>query len=156
MTAVVDAAVGNQLPGARALDVDVVVDGDRPVPLRSDAQRLGQVVENLLSNAVKYSEPGARVEVSVTRAAGPDGGRAARVVVADHGTGIAADELARLTERFYRTRDTRRRRVRGVGLGLSLVRSIVDEHGGTLDIRSELGAGTQVEVVVPDLPVTDA
>lgn len=69
----------------------------------------------------------------------------------DHGTGIPADELAHITERFYRTRDTVRRRVRGVGLGLSLVQTVIDEHGDSLTIASEPGSGTQVDVLLPDL-----
>ncbi|WP_166392410.1 ATP-binding protein [Nocardioides ochotonae] len=149
---VVHAAVATQQPAARAAEVELRIAGDGEVPLVSDAQRLGQVVDNLLSNAVKHSPPGASVVVTIERVPGPDGGRAAAVRVRDEGSGIAADELARLTERFYRTRDTRRRRVRGVGLGLSLVKTIVDEHGGTLTIDSTPGAGTEVRVVVPDLP----
>ncbi|MBO9569207.1 MAG: PAS domain-containing protein [Cellulomonas iranensis] len=150
---VVRASVTSQAPVARAAGVQVDVDADPAVPLLSDPQRLGQVVDNLLSNAVKHSLAGDRVRVTVRAGATPDGARTARVRVADDGPGIAPDELARITQRFYRTRDTRRRRVRGVGLGLSLVRAIVDEHGGTLSIDSEPGAGTRVEVVLPDAPL---
>lgn len=154
---VVREAVATERPVADQVDVEIVEDGDAEVPLRSDARRLAQVVENLLTNAVKHSEPGSQVRVSVT--AEPAAGlvRHARVRVVDHGTGIPADELAHLTERFYRTRDTVRRRVRGVGLGLSLVQTIVDEHGGSLSISSEPGVGTQVDLLLPDLaPGPDA
>ncbi|MFI2704795.1 sensor histidine kinase [Cellulosimicrobium composti] len=139
-------------PVADQAEVEIVADGDPEVPLRSDARRLGQVVENLLTNAVKHSPPGSQVRVSVTREHDDGPTRRARVRVVDHGTGIPADELAHLTERFYRTRDTVRRRVRGVGLGLSLVQTVVDEHGGSLTIASEPGRGTQVDVLLPDLP----
>lgn len=152
---VVRAVVRGQLPAARTAGVELVVAGDAAVPLRSDATRLGQVVDNLVGNAVKYSHAGGTVEVTVERHPGPDATRVARIRVVDHGPGIAADELARLTERFYRTRDTRRRRVRGVGLGLSLVEAIVTDHDGSLSIDSEPGAGTTVEVVLPDLPPDD-
>jgi len=149
---VVHSAVASQEPVARAGGVRVDVEADGAVPLTSDPQRLTQVVDNLLSNAVKHSLAGARVVVEVRPGTTTDGARTAHVRVVDEGAGIAADELSRLTERFYRTRDTKRRRVRGVGLGLSLVKAIVDEHGGTLAIDSEPGVGTRVEVVLPDLP----
>ncbi|MGW8564872.1 ATP-binding protein [Isoptericola sp. NPDC055881] len=144
-------AVASQAPTAAAAGVDVEVQGDPRVPLLSDADRLGQVVDNLLSNAVKYSRRGGDVRIVVTADRAPDGGRRARVRVADDGTGIAPDELDRVIQRFYRTRDTRRRQVRGVGLGLALVDQIVHDHGGTMTIRSELGHGTEVDVVLPDL-----
>ncbi|MDQ0425173.1 sensor histidine kinase [Cellulomonas iranensis] len=149
---VVRASVTSQAPVARAAGVQVDVDADPAVPLLSDPQRLGQVVDNLLSNAVKHSLAGDHVRVAVRAGATPEGARTAHVRVADDGPGIAPDELARITQRFYRTRDTRRRRVRGVGLGLSLVQAIVDEHGGTLSIDSTPGAGTRVDVVLPDVP----
>ncbi len=150
---VVRSVLASQEPMARAAGVTLGVVGDEVVPLESDEQRLSQVVENLVSNAVKYSLSGGHVTVDVRAGTRPDRVRTARVTVTDDGTGIAPDELARITERFYRTRDTRRRRVRGVGLGLSLVQAIVDEHDGTLVIDSEPGKGTRVEVVLPDLPV---
>lgn len=151
---VVREAVANELPTAEAAGVEVVVDGDSTVPLRSDAGRLGQVVDNLLSNAVKYSHRDGHVRVTVRTGADPGGVRLARVQVADDGSGIAADELEHITERFYRSRDTRRRRVRGVGLGLSLVDQIVQDHGGTMTFRSEPGHGTQVDVTLPDVTPT--
>lgn len=151
---VVRETVANGSPTADAAGVDVEVDGDARVPLRSDAGRLGQVVDNLLSNAVKYSERGGRVRVTVTAGTSSHGGRFARLQVADEGSGIPADELEHITERFYRSRETRRRRVRGVGLGLSLVDQIVQDHGGTMTFRSEPGHGTEVDVTLPDVTPT--
>lgn len=148
---VVRSVVAGQAPMAAAAGVHVEVAGDDHVPLVSDAQRLTQVVDNLLSNAVKYSLSGGGVVVEARAGRRDDGARVARVRVLDEGTGIEPDELSRLTERFYRTRDTRRRRVRGVGLGLSLVQAIVDAHGGTLTIDSRPGAGTTVKIELPDL-----
>ncbi|MFE6969978.1 ATP-binding protein [Isoptericola sp. NPDC057653] len=151
VVAVVRDAVASVRPAAEAADVQVLVEGDATVPLVSDTDRLAHVVDNLLSNAVKYSRPGGRVWVTVTGVATPDGARLARLRVTDEGTGIAADELTRVTERFYRSRDTQRRRVRGIGLGLALVDQIVRDHGGVMTIRSELGRGTEVDVTLPDL-----
>ncbi|WP_104106383.1 ATP-binding protein [Nocardioides sp. 616] len=151
VTDVVRAAVETQQPAARDLGVRVEVAGDPVVRLISDPQRLGQVVDNLLSNAVKYSRSGGRVEITTVQEEAANGARQARIRVADQGTGIERDELGRITERFYRTRDTRRRRVQGIGLGLSLVHAIIEEHGGVLTIDSEPGRGTVVEAVIPDL-----
>jgi signal transduction histidine kinase len=151
---VVQDAVASQLPTAGVAGVEVVVDGDPAVPLVSDAERLGQVVDNLLSNAVKYSRRGGTVRITVTTGATPAGSRLARLRVVDQGIGISADELGRVTERFYRSRDTRRRRVRGAGLGLALVDQIVHDHGGIMTIRSEPGQGTEVDVTLPDLDAT--
>ncbi|WP_101524389.1 sensor histidine kinase [Nocardioides houyundeii] len=151
VTDVVRAAVETQQPTARDLGVRVEVAGDPVVRLISDPQRLGQVVDNLLSNAVKYSHNGGRVEITTVQEEAANGVRQARIRVADQGTGIERDELGRITERFYRTRDTRRRRVQGIGLGLSLVHAIIEEHGGVLTIDSAPGRGTVVEAVIPDL-----
>ncbi|MEN5072867.1 PAS domain-containing sensor histidine kinase [Isoptericola cucumis] len=148
---VVREAVASELPNAQASGVAIEVAGDAAVPLVSDAERLGQVVDNLLTNAVKYSRgPGGHVVVTVASDVVADR-RVARLRVSDDGTGIASDELDRVTERFYRSRDTRRRRVSGVGLGLALVDQIVHDHGGTMSIRSEPGEGTEVDVTLADL-----
>ncbi|MEL7975236.1 ATP-binding protein [Isoptericola sp. F-RaC21] len=151
VVAVVREAIVSELPAAESAGIEILVDGDAQVPLVSDAGRLGQVVDNLLSNAVKYSRRGGRVRVTVTAGATTTGARLARLSVADEGIGISADELGRVTERFYRSRDTRRRHVRGVGLGLTLVNQIVRDHGGEMTIRSRPGQGTEVEVTLPDL-----
>jgi len=148
---VVREAVESARPTAEAAGVDVVVEGDPFVPLVSDPDRLGQVVDNLLSNAVKYSDRGGRVRVTVSGEATSTGSHLARLRVEDEGVGIPADELERVTQRFYRSLDTRRRRVRGVGLGLTLVDRVVQDHGGAMAIRSAPGEGTEVDVTLPDL-----
>ena len=152
VVALVRAAIASVRPMAEAAEVTVALSGDTSVPLVSDTQRLGQVVDNLLTNAVKYSHPGGEVRIDVRADAMTGGARGARIVVADDGTGIAPDELRRITEPFYRSRDTRRRRIAGVGLGLTLVQSLVAEHGGTLAIDSSPGHGTEVTVRLPDAP----
>jgi signal transduction histidine kinase len=149
---VVGEVVENARPAALAAGVEVVVDGDPVVPLVSDPDRLGQVAANLVSNAVKYSSAGGLVRVTVTAGSTPVGSNLVRLRVADQGSGISADEIERVTQRFYRSRETRRRRVRGVGLGLALVDRLVHDHGGMMSIRSEPGEGTEVDVTLPDLP----
>jgi signal transduction histidine kinase len=101
-----------------------------------------QVAANLIDNAVKYTPTGGRVEVSVRA----DGDKAV-LAVRDSGAGIPADELPRIWDRLFRG-DTSRAE-RGLGLGLSLVRAIVQAHHGTVDVRSEPGAGSTFTVRLP-------
>ncbi len=104
--------------------------------VRADPLRLGQVVINLLNNALRYNRPGGRVWLRT--------GSAERVVfieVEDNGIGIPADKLDRIFDRFYRV-DESRAKTGGVGLGLAICRTIVEAHGGTLTVTSELGRGS--------------
>ena len=102
-----------------------------------------QLLVILLDNAVKFTPPGGKVALSVR----PEDGRAT-VTVADTGVGIAAAELPRVFDRFYRGDDARRRSD-GAGLGLAIAKWIVDAHGAALAIESEFGQGTRVTVRFP-------
>ena len=110
---------------------DVVVSGDRT--------RLEQVAANLIDNAIKYTPPGGRVDVDVRR----EDGRAV-LSVRDTGPGIPPDELPRIWDRLFRGDASRTER--GLGLGLSLVRAIVEAHGGTVQVESEPGHGSRFAV----------
>jgi signal transduction histidine kinase len=104
-----------------------------------DPTRLEQVAANLIDNAIKYTAPGGRVEVEVRRVQ-----EAAVLRIRDTGIGIAPDELPRIWDRLFR--GDRSRAARGLGLGLSLVKAIVEAHGGTVDVHSEVGDGSTFEV----------
>jgi signal transduction histidine kinase len=121
-----------------ALFIDVPDDG----VVTADRTRLEQVAANLLDNAVKYTPAGGRVDVR----ARIEGGTA-QLVVRDTGPGIPADELPRIFDRLFRGDSSRAER--GLGLGLSLVKAIVEAHGGTVSVASELGRGTTVTVSLP-------
>ncbi|MCY7280680.1 MAG: ATP-binding protein [Sphingomonas bacterium] len=125
--------------------IEVVTD-EAPTVVIGDHAQLVQVADNLVTNAVRYGcgANAGTVRVEVLR----DGARAMLRVI-DHGDGIAADHLPRVTERFYRVDSARSRESGGTGLGLAIVKHIVERHRGTLDIRSRLGAGTTVEVRLP-------
>jgi signal transduction histidine kinase len=114
------------------------------VPVLADASQLSRVVTNLVSNAVKFSQGATEVLVSV--AADRDD---AVLVVEDHGIGIPAGELEQLGSRFYRASNAVRLGITGTGLGLRIVQSILENHHGSLDVRSEQGVGTTVRVRVP-------
>ena len=108
--------------------------------VRGDRARLRQVLANLVDNAVKYTPPGGRIEL---RTGGSEDDNAV-VTVTDTGVGIAPDELPRIWERLYR--GDKSRSERGLGLGLSLVKAVVEAHGGTVTAESRPGHGTSVTV----------
>jgi len=108
--------------------------------VRGDRDELTRVFENLVENALKYGASGRRVELTLTRSLGEAGGDAT-VTVRDYGPGIAAEHLPRLTERFYRIDVGQSRAEGGTGLGLALVKHILNRHLGRLTIESSLGAG---------------
>jgi signal transduction histidine kinase len=126
--------------------VGVRVEGD-PVVGRWDRMRIDQIVSNLLSNALKYGENNP-IEITVGREADR-----ARLVVRDHGVGIAASDLPRIFERFERAAS---RHVGGFGLGLWIVRQVVDALGGTIAVESRLGSGSVFIVELPLEPVRGA
>lgn len=112
-----------------------------PVPGRWDRLRLEQLVTNLFSNALKYGA-GKPVEISVTRE-----GQAARLIVRDHGVGIAPEDAERIFQRFERA--TTDRKHAGLGLGLYIARQIVEAHGGTIRVQSQPGSGSAFTVELP-------
>jgi signal transduction histidine kinase len=116
-----------------------------PVELEVDELRIKLLIKNLLDNALQYSRdtsPAAQITLHTASAA-------AILEVVDRGIGIAADELPRLGEAFYRPDSARRRNTGGYGLGLYLCRLICAAHGGELRIESEPGQGTRVIVSLP-------
>ena len=110
----------------------------------ADADRLAQVLDNLLDNAIRYSPAGAEVVITLSRTAG-------QVVcqVCDAGPGIPARHLELIFERFYRVDPSRERGQGGSGLGLSIVRSLVQAHGGQVSARSDEGLGTTITIMLP-------
>jgi signal transduction histidine kinase len=118
----------------------------RPVAVHADASRLEQIVDNLLSNALRYTDAGGHVLLRVGRRGGH-----AVVEVADTGIGIAADELPRVFDRFWRSDRSRSRATGGSGIGLAVVRELVEAHGGEVDVESTPGRGTLFRVLLPAL-----
>lgn len=124
-------------PLARERGVELDLAGaSAPVMVRGDRDELTRVAENLIENAIKYGQAGKRVEVSVR-----ENGAAPSLVVRDFGPGIAPEHLPRLTERFYRADVSDSRDKGGTGLGLALVKHILQRHGGRLTVESVYGEG---------------
>ena len=118
-------------------------------PVLGDPAQLSQMLHNLAGNAIKYGAAGTPVRIALAS----DGARMLRLTVEDEGEGIAPDHLPRLTERFYRVDAGRSRSLGGTGLGLALVKHIVERHRGRLDIASTVGQGTRVTVTLPTADV---
>lgn len=130
------------LAEAKELQLRTLANGHSVV--QGDPGRLRHVIYNLLDNAIKYTAERGSVEVTVT-----DADHVVRLAVADTGVGIPAEHLPHVFERFYRADKARTRAAGGTGLGLSIVQSIVTAHGGTVDVRSSPGSGTQFIVELP-------
>ncbi|MDC7786209.1 ATP-binding protein [Rhodoplanes sp. TEM] len=121
------------------------------VTVAGDRDELLRAFENLVENALKYGASGGRVDLALARESGPQGDEIA-VAVKDYGPGIAPEHLPRLTERFYRADVADSRAQGGTGLGLALVKHIMQRHRGRLGIDSTLGAGATFTVRLPALP----
>jgi len=134
-------AVAEFAPAGRTVTIDVPP--DLP-PVVTDAARLTQVVGNLVSNAAKFSAADTDVEVSARRAEG-----VLELRVSDHGDGISAEDRARIFDRFVQLERANTRRTGGFGVGLYIVRQVCDALGATVDVESEVGAGTTFVVRVP-------
>jgi len=132
------------LPRAAAAGVAIRTEVPDRLDIDRDAGRLRQVVDNLLSNAVKYTPGGGRVTMTLTA-----DDTSCALSVEDTGIGISPDDQRQLFDRFFRAHEARRNAVQGVGLGLSIVKSIVEAHGGRIAVASRPGRGSTFTVRLP-------
>jgi signal transduction histidine kinase len=134
---------------AETAKVEIVVSGDPstwPV-LDGDPVKLKQVFVNLIGNAVKFTPPGGRVMVS-----GEIDAAGLRIRIRDNGIGMRAEDIPLVLQPFYRVNSVLDGKDQGAGLGLPFATSVVELHGGTLDLESKLGVGTTVTVTLPAVP----
>ena len=145
----VAASLGN-LFNAKRQQVEIRADAELP-PAMADRQRMEQVLVNLLGNASKYTPEGGRVCVGLGRAEpAPDGGARVRLAVTDSGPGLSQADQQRVFDKFYRAGDSlTQAQQTGTGLGLTIARSLVELHGGTLTVESELGQGCTFTICLP-------
>jgi signal transduction histidine kinase len=142
---VIAAAVDTVRPAAQARDMEIAVFHGAPGPVSGDPGRLQQVVWNLLANAIKFTPPGGRVEVRTEAVA--DG---VQISVSDNGKGIPRDFVPHLFERFRQADSSTTRAHGGLGLGLAIVRHLVEAHGGTVGAESPgPGLGSVFTVRLP-------
>lgn len=130
-------------------NIHIFVDGS-PSFIYADRDRISQVITNLLSNAIKYTPDGGQIHLEVK-----DSEKSGTILVEDTGIGISKEELPLVFERFYRTDKSRNRKTGGAGIGLTIVKSIIAAHGGTITIESEENYGSRFIVTFPkeDTPV---
>jgi signal transduction histidine kinase len=129
---------------AKAIRFESDLDPDTP-PVMGDPDRLQQVVWNLLSNAIKFTPEGGSIQLRLRRA-----GAHVEIAVTDTGDGIAADFLPHVFDRFRQADTGSRRRYGGLGLGLAIVRHLVELHGGTVNAESAgMGQGSTFRVLLP-------
>ena len=120
-----------------------------PAHVNAHAGLLGQALNNLLDNACKYSPPESEIVVRTERCAGE-----IRILVIDHGSGIAAADLPHVFEPFFRSSDARRCGIVGVGLGLAVVQRIAGAFHGRAEVHSTAGQGSQFALILPAIGPT--
>ena len=142
------AAAGNALqilePQIQRNRIQVHLEG-RCLLLHSNEGYMRELFINLIDNAIKYNNPGGTVSITIEHV-----GTQAKIVIADNGIGIPLQAQSRIFERFYRVDKSRSKQRGGTGLGLSIVKHIVDCHNGTISLRSELGHGTEITLLLPE------
>jgi two-component system phosphate regulon sensor histidine kinase PhoR len=112
--------------------------------IQADRRSMEEVFTNLVSNAINYSPDGGKVSVAVI-----SHGDYLEVLVKDQGIGIEAEEIPKIFDKFYRVKSPKTRQVIGTGLGLSLVKGLIEAHRGAVDVESTVGAGTTFRVKLP-------
>ncbi len=133
---------------ARERNIGLKINVEPGLPeIYADRDRLSRIITNLLTNAVKFSNDGGRVEVAASSEAGADGHGWVMLAVADNGIGIPEDDLSSLFVPYFRS--SLSTGIRGTGLGLVVVKSLVEAHGGTIEVKSRQGAGSRFTVRLP-------
>nr|WP_319487753.1 HAMP domain-containing sensor histidine kinase [uncultured Caproiciproducens sp.] len=130
-------------PQWSAKSIDLVVE-DEPADVVADEELLSQVWINLLHNSIKFTQEGGRICVSVSNVE-----KGVKVMIADNGIGMTADTLTHIFERFYMADKSRSRKAGGSGLGLSIVKRIIEMHQGSIYAESQPGMGTTFSVNIP-------
>ena len=117
---------------------------DENLTIQADPERLDQVFANLVSNALRYTTIGQSISLIARK-----NDQKTIIQVKDQGQGIPADELPFIFDRFYRTDKSRNRKEGGSGLGLTIVRQLVELHDGSIEVKSEIGKGTEFTIILP-------
>jgi signal transduction histidine kinase len=141
---IVQTAVHNLEPKAMEKELSLSVEGSS-VSIEADRERIIQVVMNLLNNAILYTPAKGHIHAKVWKE-----GQSGRIRVEDDGIGIPEDELPFIFERFYRTDKSRNRKTGGTGIGLTIAKSIVEAHGGKIEVTSAQGVGSCFTVILPE------
>ncbi|HEY3574086.1 MAG TPA: PAS domain-containing sensor histidine kinase [Arthrobacter sp.] len=144
LAGLIENSIGSVQAQADASHVSLTTDVPAPLWAHADPLRIGQALDNLVSNAIKYSPDGGKVTVSARRS-----DSWVQLKVQDTGMGISEEETSRIFTRFFRTQAARQAAIPGVGLGLSITKTIVERHGGAISCDSKPGAGTTFTLTLP-------
>lgn len=134
----------NLLPIADMENKNLILSADEDILIMANKDILWQAVYNIVDNALKYSQENGTVEVTLEK-----GSKCAVITVTDDGVGIAASDLDRIFDRFYRVDKARSRATGGTGLGLSIAKSAIEFHNGSVNVESEPGKGSKFTVTLP-------
>jgi two-component system sensor histidine kinase BaeS len=145
---VVQAAIANARPAAAAAGLELREVLNTCPLVEADPLRLDQALSNLLSNAIKYTDSGGIIHVRLEPCQ-----ESVCITIQDTGIGISPDDLPHVFTKFYRTTQGRTKRS-GTGLGLALVRAIIDQHGGTVTVTSTPGEGSAFRIRLPAIAPT--
>ncbi len=140
------ASLADDKPVELKLDLPV-----KKLPITADRTKVQQITMNLLANAINYTEAGT-VRVSLAESSMEDGAPAIGLTVSDTGCGIQATDIDKLFEKFTQLDGESTRRVGGTGLGLAITKELVDAHGGTIEVNSTFGEGSEFSVLIPVAP----
>lgn len=146
----VDDAVGEIVGEAQLRGVGLEVTANPALPLLGDRRRLCLALTNLLSNAIKHAPTGSSISLTALQ----DGDRV-RLAVTDHGPGFPPKEAARLFDKYYRSVVERESGIPGTGLGLFIVKTVAERHGGAVEARLPEGGGAQFEITLPLAPAAE-
>lgn len=127
----------------RDVKITMAVSGE-PTPIEAEGKAIQQALVNLIDNAIKHSPKGAEIKVGVEFKS-----RIVELWVEDRGEGIPEEEHEKIFDRFYRVGSELRRETQGVGIGLSIVKHIVEAHGGKVTVQSEIGKGSRFTIELP-------
>lgn len=144
---IVNQAINGLVKGSNKRGKDIVLNAKTDLPrVAGDEGQLRQMVINIVANSMKYAKTDTPIEVTIDKI---KSGSMVRFCVRDYGNGIASEHIPRLTERFYRVDSGRSKALGGTGLGLSLVKHIVQRHRGHMDISSTINDGTKITILLP-------
>jgi signal transduction histidine kinase len=138
-------AVFTVTPALSATKSRIIIDPSISVKVRGDKGQLNQIFINLLANAIKFSDDDKEIRISMAMI----GLDKIEVSVADHGIGIAHEDIPRIFTRFFRAENVQSGGFEGFGLGLAIVQQAVEHHGGSISVDSRLGEGSIFRVIFP-------
>ena len=131
----------------KALEKNINIECDlESIDSYLDKDKISQVIVNLLSNAIRYTNNGGKIFISSYKE-----NNNLKIQFKDNGIGIPKENIKYIFERFYRVDESRSKNTGGIGVGLTIVKSIIDLHQGTIEVRSELNKGSEFIVILPNL-----